>query len=246
MAGPQFTSEYVTYNRLQGIRDMLPVRLGDTQYIDTSDALSLAAANNTASMLLVRHNLDHPVLSFHSDQSENERRWQSMPGIYWSFPAISSKPTARVLMERGEQAGADGNIPLIATGRYGAGTVLYMGFQGTWRWRPAGLQAQFFDRFWIQVVRYLIENRSLQGSRRGFIDSDKTEYELGDRITFVGRVLNEQFRPSAESRYTAAVINQDGRSQNVDMQLLPGGNGQYEGKRDCVKDWLVQGDYRSW
>ena len=78
-------------------------------------------------------------------------------------------------------------------------------------------------------MRYLIENRSLQGSRRGFVDANKTEYELGDRITFVARVLNEQFAPSTEPEYTAKITNQDGRSQNTELQLLPGNTGQYEG-----------------
>ncbi len=229
MAGPQFTSEFVTLNRLSGIRDVLPVRLGDAQYIASSDALAFADPNDLASMLPVKHNMDHPVLSFHSEAAENEKRWASLPGIYWSFPALAAKPTARVLMERGEQPGAEGNIPLIVAGRFGAGTVLYLGFPGTWRWRPAGLQAQFFDRFWIQVVRYLVENRSLQGSRRGFIDTDRTEYELGDRITFVGRVLDEQFQPSATPTFMAKITNQNGRIQNVEMQLLPGDSGQYEG-----------------
>lgn len=229
MAGPHFTGEFVTLNRLQGIRNILPVRLGDSQYIASSDALAFAAANSLAPMLLVKHNLDHPVLSFHADPMENEKRWASMPGIYWSFPALAGKPTARVLMERGDQVGAEGNIPLIATGRYGAGTVLYLGFPGTWRWRPAGLQAQFFDRFWIQVVRYLIENRSLQGSRRGFIDTDKTEYELGERIVFVSKILDEQFMPSVQESITVNITNDDGRVQKTELQLLPGNTGQYQG-----------------
>ena len=121
MAGPHFTGEFVTLNRLQSIRKILPVRLGDSQYIASSDALAFASPNSLAPMLLVKHNLDHPVLSFHADPAENEKRWASMPGIYWSFPALAGKPTARVLMERGDQVGAEGNIPLIAAGRYGAG-----------------------------------------------------------------------------------------------------------------------------
>ncbi len=32
MAGPQFTSEYLTMNRLREIRDLLPVRFGDNEY----------------------------------------------------------------------------------------------------------------------------------------------------------------------------------------------------------------------
>ena len=138
-----------------------------------------------------------------------------MPGISWSFPTKDAKATARVLIERGDQISADGNQPLLVSGRYGAGSVLFFGFQGTWKWRPLGLQAQYFDRFWVQVVRFLVETRSLQGSRRGFLDREKSEYELGQRVTLVARILDTQFRPSTEPSVEAIVTADDGRTEKV-------------------------------
>lgn len=229
MAGPQFTSEFVTMNRLRGIRDLLPIRFGDNEFIDSIEALAAAKDSKPGQMLLVNHNIDHPVMSFKSDAAETQKIWSQMPGIYWSFPTLAAKPTAQVLLERGDQVNAQGNQPLMVAGRFGAGTVLYMGFQGTWRWRPVGLQAQFFDRFWIQVVRYLVETRSLQGSRRGFIDMEKTEFELGGRITMIGRVLDQQFQPSKEPEIKAVIRSGDGRSQDVTLKLLPQQEGRYEG-----------------
>jgi len=229
MAGPKFTSEFLTLNRLGGVRDILPVRFGNTDFIATNQALATANNDKPGRLLLVSHNMDHPVLSFHSDPDENLRRWQQMPGIYWNFPVVSGKPTARILMERGQQRGAEDNQPLMVSGRFGAGTVLYMGFQGTFRWRPAGIQAQFFDRFWVQVVRYLVENRSLQGSRRGFIESDKSEYELGDRISLLSRLLDSQYRPLNTPTVEALVRSDDGRRQKIELQRLPGDQGRYEG-----------------
>ena len=230
MAGPQFTSEFVTLNGLSGIRDLLPVRFGDVEFIDTVEVLTSAKSGGKAGkMLLVNHNMDHPVMSFRADPAETQKIWSLMPGIFWSFPTQKAKPTARVLLERGDQSGSDGNQPLMVAGRFGAGSVLYMGFQGTWRWRPLGVQAQYFDRFWIQVVRYLVETRSLQGSRRGFIDSEKTEFELGDRVVLVGRVLDEEFRPSMDPIHKAVIRSDDGRSQTVEMKLLPNQEGRYEG-----------------
>ncbi len=229
MAGPQFTSEFVTMNRLRGIRDLLPIRFGDNEFIDSIEALAAAKDSKPGQMLLVNHNIDHPVMSFKSDAAETQKIWSQMPGIYWSFPTLAAKPTAQVLLERGDQVNAEGNQPLMVAGRFGAGTVLYMGFQGTWRWRPVGLQAQFFDRFWIQVVRYLVETRSLQGSRRGFIDMEKTEFELGGRITMIGRVLDQQFQPSKEPEIKAVIRSGDGRSQDVILKLLPQQEGRYEG-----------------
>ncbi len=168
-------------------------------------------------------------MSFRSDPAETQEIWSQMPGIYWSFPTLAAKPTARVLLERGDQVNAEGNQPLMVAGRYGAGTVLYLGFHGTWKWRPMGLQAQFFDRFWIQVIRFLVETRSLQGTRRGFIDVEKTEFELGDRITLIGRVLDQQFQPATESEVTAVIRSGDGRSQKIAMKRLPQQEGRFEG-----------------
>jgi uncharacterized membrane protein len=229
MAGPQYTGEFVTMNRLKGIKELLPVRFGDDEFIDMIETIASAKEHKPGQMLVVNHNLDHPVMSFKSDPGQTQKVWRLMPGIYWSFPTLTAKPTARVLLERGDQVNAEGNQPLLVAGRFGAGSVLYLGFQGTWRWRPVGVQAQYFDRFWIQVVRYLVETRSLQGSRRGFIDAEKTEFELGDRVLLVGRVLDEQFKPSTIPVHKAIVRAADGRSQNVEMKMLPNQEGRYEG-----------------
>ncbi len=229
MAGKHFTSEFVTMNRLKAIRDLLPVRFGDNEFIDAIEALSTAKDENAGQMLVVNHNLDHPVMSFRADPAETQKIWNLMPGIYWSFPTLAPKPTSRVLLERGDQVNAEGNQPLMVTGRYGAGTVLYFGFQGTYKWRSLGVQSQYFDRFWIQVIRYLVETRSLQGTRRGFIDVEKSEFELGDRITLVGRVLDQEFKLSTAPEVQAIVRSGDGRSQKVTMKLLPQQEGRYEG-----------------
>ena len=230
MAGPQFTSEFVTMNRLRSFHDLLPVRFGDIEFIDTVEVLTNAkGGGKPGKMLVVNHNMDHPVMSFRADPAETLKIWNLMPGIYWNFPTLKPKATARVLLERGDQSNAEGNQPLMVAGRYGRGSVLYMGFQGTWRWRPLGVQAQYFDRFWIQVVRYLVETRSLLGSRRGFIDVEKTEFELGDRIVLVGRILDPEFNPSTKDVHKATVRSDDGRSQTVEMKLLPNQEGSYEG-----------------
>ena len=229
MAGPQYSGEFVTLNRLSRIRELLPVRLGDDEYIETTEVLASAQDFRPGKMLPVSHNMDHPIMAFRSDPAETQAIWDLMPGIYWNFPAIAAKPTGRVLLERGDQSGLEGNQPLMVTGRYGKGTVLYLGFQGTFRWRPVGVQAQYFDRFWIQVVRFLVETRSLQGARRGYLDVDKSEFELGERITLVGEMLDQDFRPSTQPVHTVQIRSDDGRTQEIEMKLIPNTEGRYEG-----------------
>ena len=229
MAGPHFSGEFLTLNRLNGFRDLLPVKFGNNEFIDTTQTIASAVGEDEGTMQVVNHNLDHPVMSFKADTQQSQEIWNLMPGISWSFPTKDAKATARVLIERGDQVSADGNQPLLVSGRYGAGSVLFFGFQGTWKWRPLGLQAQYFDRFWVQVVRFLVETRSLQGSRRGFLDREKSEYELGQRVTLVARVLDTQFRPSTEQSFDAIVTSEDGRDEKVELRLLPQQQGRYEG-----------------
>ena len=228
MAGPKHTNMFVTLNRLSGIRDILPVRFGDEEFIDTQQILSSATNSRPGKMLVVNPNLGHPIMSFVNDYEENLRLWGLMPNIYWSFPTLSPKPTTQVLMERGDQINVEGNQPLLVTGRYGRGNVVYMGFNGTWRWRRIGYRAQYFDRFWIQVVNYLVETRSLQGKRRGMIDSDRNEYELGTNVTLSATVLDEQMKELTQPVIPARIISEDKPVRNIELKLLPGLTGQYE------------------
>ncbi|NBX36359.1 MAG: VWA domain-containing protein [Planctomycetes bacterium] len=62
------------------------------------------------------------------------------------------KPSAEVL---GLARGASGATwPLVISMRYGAGQVVYVGTDETWRWRH-GVGESFQERFWIQLIRML-------------------------------------------------------------------------------------------
>ncbi len=227
MTGPKYTTEFITLNRLDIIRQILPVRFGDGDVLESSQIL-MSDISRPGKMLPVDFNLDHAVMKFDADPAVNRARWADMPSIYWSYPTLAAKPTAKVLLERGDQVGTEGNQPLLVVGRYGAGNVLYMGFNGTWRWRRVGVQAQFFDRFWIQICRFLIETRSLQGDSRGVIDPDRTDYEIGDKVTLTARILNEQFEPLDAQSVKAQIRGEDGRVRDIELKQLPQQTGTFE------------------
>ncbi len=230
MAGPQHTNMFMTLNRLSGMREILPVRFGDEEYIDTQQILASTSQSRPGSMLTANHNLGHPIMSFVNEYEENLRLWGLMTSeIFWSFPTLSAKPTAQILMERGgDFVNEEGKQPLLVTGRYGRGNVVYMGFNGTWRWRRHGLRAEYFDRFWIQLVNYLVETRSLQGQRRGVVDTDRNEYELGEKVTLSATVLNERMEEMELPVIPARILSADGRVRDLELKLLPGLKGQYE------------------
>ncbi|HMP69478.1 MAG TPA: vWA domain-containing protein [Pirellulaceae bacterium] len=230
MAGRKYTSLFMTLNRLKGFRDMMPVRFGDDNFMAMAEAdLDTAAVQQrTGGMMYVKHNLDHPIMSFSKDSGVNESIWGKMPSVLWNYPTFAAKPTGQVLLERGGNAGEQLSQPLLVAGRFGAGNVVFMSFNGTWRWRSLGVQAEYFDRFWIQLVRFLVETRSLQGSRRGVIDTDRTEYELGNRVTLIAQIDDEQFQPLNAPSVPAVIRGDDGNVQTLELKATPGQIGSFE------------------
>jgi hypothetical protein len=228
MAGPQFSTELLSIASAAKLSALLPVKLGDLANLEIE---SLTSAHQIAWPLrLVLANADHPALKFSPDRNENQRRWQSLPGVLWSLPAVDATPAAQILVEHTNPAlGTAGKPrPLIIAGRYGAGNSLYLGFSGTWRWRSAGEHAEFFDKFWIQAVRFLVEGRSLAGRHRGYVQTDRERYEAGQRVNISASVLDATFQP-LELPKVEAIVEQPGKPPEI-VPLLPVGDhsGRYE------------------
>ncbi|MFT5124070.1 MAG: hypothetical protein ACI97B_002705, partial [Verrucomicrobiales bacterium] len=96
MAGPRFAGRFLSDPNTSGMKDLLPVRFGDIGSMEVSSLLSLH--NQRWPLGIVRASVDHPVLNYYQDTETNYQRWKSLPGIYWSFPALEAKPSAQVLI----------------------------------------------------------------------------------------------------------------------------------------------------
>jgi von Willebrand factor type A domain len=228
LAGPQHTGSLLMDPRTASIAQLLPVSFGDLGALEV--AALLATTQQPWPLHVAAASADHPVLRFFPDRDESLRRWESLPGVLWSFPAVAAQPTAQVLLEHGDPAlrGVHGARPLLVAGRYGSGHTLYLGCNGIWRWRKAGRQAEFFDKFWIQAIRHLVAGRALEGSRRGYLQTDRERYELGDRIAVTARLYDAAFQPLVLPRIDAVHL---AAGEEVERTtLLPAANppGAYE------------------
>lgn len=230
MAGPTYTTEFLGRSTTGKINRFLPVQVGDAEQLDFETTLAATAELMEAGVLVAEPSgLDHPIMSFHADRAKNQAQWAEMPNIYWTFPVASAKPATRVLLRKINPNDPSVNQPILVSGRYGAGTVLYFGFNSTWRWRSVGVQAQYYDRFWIQVVRYLVESRSLQGQRRALVETDRAEYDLGDRVRVLAKVLDNQFQPLVDEKITGQVTTAEGVVLPMELKKVPGQPGEYQG-----------------
>ncbi|QDU30970.1 hypothetical protein ETAA8_61230 [Anatilimnocola aggregata] len=219
MAGPKYSGRFLTSARTSEFQKVLPVSFGD---VGAMEVASLLTTNQRAWPLkVVQANADHPTMRFYPDRQETLQRWETLPGIFWSFPSQGPKPTAQVLLEHSDPTlrSVEGSRPLIVAGRYGSGHTLYLGMNGTWRWRRAGRQAEFFDKFWIQSVRYLVEGRSLEGRRRGYVQTDRDRYEVGEKIQITARLQDSTYNPLDLPRIDATL--QIGSDTPETVPLLP-------------------------
>lgn len=79
----------------------------------------------------------------------------------------SMKPATEVFAQGRASDGGEA-FPVVISMRYGAGLVLYVSTDETWRWRH-GVGETYQERFWIQFIRYL---------SRGAVQSDGSAFRL--------------------------------------------------------------------
>lgn len=227
MSGPKFSPHFLTFSRTRPVSKLLPVR------IDTNRIPELTVRNTREwPLTLEPAGADHPLLRAVPELDRNRRYWESLPGIYWSYPVAGPKPGAQVLLSHSDPnlgRREDGKLvprPLLVLGQYGLGRVLYFGFRGTWRWRRGG--EEHFDRFWVQALRTLAEGRRLRGRRRGRLLTDRDLYTVGDRVIVTAKVFDARFQPLEEPVLRAQLRNR-GEPESIELRAVPQQPGSYEG-----------------
>jgi hypothetical protein len=230
MAGPNHSSRFVASSNTGELAKLLPVRFGDLAAMEIA---AIGASQQRAWPLhLAVANMDHPVLRFYPDANDTLRRWHSLPGVLWSFPASEAAPAATMLAEHSDLAlrGERGQPrPLLVAGRYGSGNTIYLGFNGTWRWRSVGREAEFFDKFWIQAVRFLAEGRGLENRRRGYVQTDRQRYEVGERVVVAARLTDANFEPLKLDEVEAVIATGDSAGERLVLSAVADQPGRYEG-----------------
>jgi hypothetical protein len=122
---------------LGGIANLLPVRI------------VASGGPTTATVQLTASGADHPITSVLDDAALNQKLWPALPPLQWLARGVIAKPGAEVLLASQDERAT----PVVATMRYGAGRVLWVGTTDTWRWRDR-LGDRIHRAFWLQAVRW--------------------------------------------------------------------------------------------
>jgi hypothetical protein len=140
--------------------------------------------------------------------AESKRRWEQLPAMFHFMALPELKPNAQVLLlER------DSNSAVLTDSRVGTGRVLFFGANETWRWR-AKIGERDQDRFWLQLLRYSVEEPYALRQGDLAFDVDRLDVAPGDTVRARVRAATQ---PSIQ-------ITRDGQDLRTVALSRAGGN----------------------
>ncbi len=157
------------------------------------------------SLRLSSYGTDHPVTRLGNSVEETQAIWSILPGIYTSHPVYQLKPGARALVDHSNPARKTVRgqpEPLVAVHSL-RGSVLYVGFNESWRWRAVD-EAHYHRRFWANAIRFLAADGA---AKRYRISSGGDRFEAGETITIDVEAYDELFLPITTETLTIAIVN---------------------------------------
>jgi hypothetical protein len=191
----------------------------------------------------------HSLFRFAPDETESANIWNKLPPLYWYSPGYRVRPNTSVLAVHPRIPAEGGKVgegyPLVIHAHVGAGSVLFLGFDDTWRWRFRNFE-EYFDRFWIQAVRVLSRTRIRRVELKV---TPKATFRRDEKMTVVVRFPVEAPAPPPGqpvrvtlSRSPLGGPNGSGAIETTTLTLarMPGPGIQYE----TTLTRTPEGDYR--
>lgn len=226
LAGDKFATSFFEAQGLAPIRNMLPVVVDPGMLSDEIERGRFYEREWPLEPTPAA--MDHAATRLSSQVDRNREVWAEIAGFFWSLPSRKAKPGATVLFVHPDPSLArDGEArPLVATQFYEGGRVAFSGIASTWRWRATA--EEVYDRFWIQLMRFLTEGRLL-GDRRRILQTDRESYELGETVRISVLLEDENYRPVDAEDVSVTVGGPDGESFPLVLQKDPNSLGWFRG-----------------
>ncbi|MCE9554235.1 MAG: hypothetical protein K8T91_12790 [Planctomycetes bacterium] len=183
--------------------------------------------------------------------ADTEEFWKTLPVMRWRHPKAKAKDGAVRLAyaESAYQEGARGIADqerlerdncLICYHSYGAGKVMMLSFDESWRLRYR-IGVANHHRFWGQVARWAADDKLQAGTALVRLGTDRPRYDVGQPVTIKTRLLNEKADPIENAEVEAKVFRGDKLVRTVKLEAKPDMPGRYESQ---IGSQLEAGVYR--
>lgn len=182
---------------------------------------------------------EHEIMRLDNSRERNLQLWENrdgqdyahLPGFYWFADVGKAKKGAVVLARHPTKvhpADQKGRV-IFAFMNHGKGRTFFSAVDNTWRWR-AGVDNQYFYRFWGQVIRFCATGRLLGRTPRYSIATDKSSYTVGETVSIDARVFDANMKPLTDPGLTVFHQARGGDVEKLELDLDPvQGQGAYRG-----------------
>lgn len=165
------------------------------------------------------------AIRLNDDKDTSKLLWQRLPGFHFWFPVTRLKPIATSLVEHPSPEFRRGGkyMPIIAIQNIGAGRVMFVGTDETYRWRSINPEA--YDRYWVNGVRYLFEGRLQAGNSRLRLLASDDKVDLGDAIELQAEVKDETLQPLIVESFPVTIERDGAPSETIALipvEAVPG------------------------
>ena len=171
----------------------------------------------------------HVVTQQDTDSETNEKIWDSIPEIGWRRAIINAKPGATVLAyARAEDAPNmedatttaqrtaqlakitkyQRSRAIISSHNVGTGSVMFMGFDRTWRMRYR-VGDTYHHKLWGQILRWATSDRLRSGTNLVKLGSDRSRYGAGNPVRIRANILDKDLTPVKNADVTIEIFRND-------------------------------------
>ncbi len=227
-AGRKYSSDFFRSPKTAPLMEILPVVRDPDAELALND-LGIYQRKNWP-VIIPENSLSSPILRMADDPLSSRSLWNSFEGAYWHYPVRREKPAATVLLRHSnpKMVNAVGPHVLMATQYVGSGRSVFVGFDDSWRWRRLG--EKYFNRFWIQTLRYLVEGK-LAGSRnRVLLLTDRDRFQPGEAVVVTVRLLDEKFQPLLQPGAELSMTNAGKAARTITLEPIESRPGYYQGR----------------
>ena len=174
------------------------------------------------------------MLKLAAEDQQNRAFWKQLPPPQALIP-VQALPGTEVLVE----AELPGSVqPLMVSRRYGAGRVLYLAGDETWRWRYKTADL-WHQRIWNQIARSVMARSFSVSSEFLSVDTGPVSYQPGQAVEVRIRLQDAAGKPAVSATVDALVWRGGQVAAAVSLQADDNVPGIYRGR----VTGLPAGDY---
>ncbi len=218
-AGPRSLASWSnqeTARKLLPVLDPRPATIDPMKIDPTRPALPAGAAIIPAASVLVE---GFPMIRLDADNTKNLELWKALPKQPWAASG-KPKPLASVLATI-ESVDSESNATIVAQ-PYGLGKVLWIGLDGTWRWRYR-VGDRYHHRFWGQVIRWASGAKLAVGNRAVRFGPTRPRLPEGESATIRAQFADDASGVNSDLLVAAKIFKKgkDGKPEGDAVIVVP-------------------------